>query len=190
MLLLAVSPLLAQDNSFKIYGGLAYVSPLSDENVDIDGVVDSLQASSEAGWNLGVEFRFNKLLGLELDGVHATQDIEFGGNTIADVDFTPLSATLDFHLIHTKVIDLYLGPTASYIIWGDINVKDANFGDDNGADNQFAWGALVGLDIGFGKTFAITLGVRWLDVDLKPDGSSDSVGVDPLISRLGVAFRF
>lgn len=188
---LAIQPAAAQDNSFKIYGGLAYISPLSEEDVDFGSVSDSVEASSEAGWNVGVEFRFSELFGLEIDVVHATQDIEFGGDTIADVDFTPVSATLNFHLINTSVVDFYLGPTAGYVIWGDIDFESSSFSSsDEGTDNQFAWGAAVGLDIGFGGTFAITGGVRWLDVDLEPEEGNEEIGVDPLLSRLGVAFRF
>src|SRR5262245_940298 len=59
---------------FKIYGGPAYVSPLDDDDITFGTVTDSLEGQSHVGWNLGLEGRFNKLLGIELDYVNANQD--------------------------------------------------------------------------------------------------------------------
>ena len=188
---LAIQPASAQDEyNFKIYGGMAYISPLSEEDVDFGSVSDSVEASDEVGYNIGVEFRFAGRLGLEVDAVTATQDVEFGGSTIGEIDFTPVSATLNFHF-GGKVFDFYVGPTAGWVFWGDIDFTSSSFSSAEGdTDDQFAWGAAVGLDIGFGGTFAITGGVRWLDIDLESSDGDATVGVDPLISRLGIAFRF
>lgn len=59
---------------------------------------------------------------------------------------------------------------------------------DQDPDSEVAFGAAFGFDIGFSKTFAITGGARWLSLDLATD--MEDVGVDPLIARAGVAFRF
>ena len=181
---------LAQDtHRFKIYGAMAYVSPLSEEDVDIGAISDSVEASSEAGWMFGFEWRWGKLFGLEIDYINSTQDIEFGGDTIAEVDFAPISASLNFHLIHGKYFDFYLAPTISYIYWGDIEASGSTLSGDIDTDTEFAYGAQVGLDIGIGETFLITGGIRWLSADLSPE-DGDDIGVDPLISRLGVGLRF
>ena len=187
LLLLGSTAVMADDPpKFKIFGGLSYVAPLGEEDVTIDNVEDSIEESEEVGWTVGMEFRFNKILGLEMDYVNATNDIEFGGQTIGDVHMQPLSATLNFHIIPTKVVDLYLGPTASYFIWGDVDIDDVG---EFKTDNEVAWGASLGLDIGIGKAFAITGGLRWLNADIEPE-DLDKIGVDPLFGRLGVAFRF
>ena len=185
-------PAQAQDVKFKVFGAAAYVSPLSSEDVTLGSVTDSIEAASQTGWDLGFEWRISKLLGLEFDYVNATQDVEFGGTTIGETDLQPLSATLNFHLIHTEVIDFYVGPTFSYVNWGNIDLNQAGQ-DATGAlgvptDSETAYGASVGLDIGLGKNFAIVGGVRFLKLDLATD--ENSVAVDPLISRVGVAFRF
>lgn len=183
------APAQAQDVNFKVFGAAGYVSPLSDENVTIGSVTDSIQAASQAGWNVGFEWRMTKLLGLEFDYLNATHDIEFGDATIGETTFQPISATLNFHLVHTKVVDFYLGPTASYVDWGNI---DRNDGGSIPIDGEFAYGGSIGLDIGLGKSFAIIGGVRYLVVDLTATdaGTVDSVAVNPLVSRLGVAFRW
>jgi hypothetical protein len=198
LVLLAVAPpsaALAQDTHFKIFGAAAYVAPLNEEDVDFGSVQDSVEASDELGWAFGFEWRWGKLLGLEVDYVNSTQDIELGGEAIAEVDFQPVSASLNIHLIHTTFIDLYVAPTASYIDWGDVEVTGSagnlNVSNDIETDAELAWGAQIGLDIGLGETFVLTGGVRWLSADLSPDDDDvDELGIDPLISRVGVGLRF
>jgi hypothetical protein len=180
----ALQPIFAQDNHFKLYGAAVWVSPLETEDVDIGDITDSLELAEDLGWNFGIEFRFNDWIGLEADYINVTNDVDFGGDTIGEVDLNPISATLNFHLAHTKVIDFYLGPTASWVLVDDI---ETDFGDIE-TDDEFAWGATVGLDIGLGDTVAIVTGLRWLNLDV--EGDDLDAGVDPLIARLGLGFRW
>jgi outer membrane protein W len=188
-----VAPSQAQEAKSKVFGGAAYVSPLSDESVTFGDVTDSIDAASQTGWDVGFEWRMTKRLGLEVDYLNATHDIEFGGTTIGEADLQPLSATLNFHLIRTRLIDLYLGPTFSYVNWGDVNLNEAGQDATDAlgipTKSETAYGASVGIDIGLGKTLAIVGGVRYLKLDLTPE-DGDGVGVDPLITRVGVAIRF
>lgn len=186
-------PAQAQEVKLKVFGGAAYVSPLSDQNVTFGDVTDSVQAANQTGWDVGFEWRMSKLLGLEVDYLNATNDVQFGSATIGEANLQPLSATLNFHLIHTQLIDFYVGPTFSYVNWGniDLNAAGQDLTGELGVptDSETAYGASVGIDIGLGKSLAIVGGVRYLKLDLTPtDG--ESVGVDPLISRIGIAFRF
>jgi hypothetical protein len=184
---------LAQDTRFKLYAGPAYVAPMSDSDVTFGTVTDAVEAQEEVGWNFGAEFRWGRMMGLELDYVNATQDVSYGGATIGEADFSPLTATLNFHLIHTKVVDFYIGPSYSYINWGEIHLN-ANGGSltgssEIGTDSAQGWGASLGLDFGLGEHFAITGGLKYLNVDLEvQDGPS--IAVNPLVARLGVAVRF
>ena len=188
---LASQPSWALDTNFKVFGGLSYISPLGDEDVDFGAVSDSVEASNQLGWTVGFEWKFIKRIGIEVDAVNAKHDIEFDGDKIAEIGFTPVSASLNFHVINTKIVDLYIAPTATYVIWGDLDFESGLSVslDDENADNDFAYGASVGLDIGLGEHFAIFGGVRWLNLDIAGD-NIDDISVDPLLSRLGVAFRF
>ncbi len=182
-----IAPVMAADHPrFKVFGAASFVSPLGEEDVDFGAVKDSVEASDEVGWNIGFEARFTTLLGLEIDFVNSTNDIEFAGETIAEVDMQPLSATLNFHLVPTGIVDFYIGPTATYFIYGDVEFETLG---EVGTDDEFAYGASVGLEIGLGDHFAILGGVRWLKTDLTTD-DEDEFAVDPLFSRLGVALRF
>lgn len=176
--------LAADPPKFKIFGGAAFVSPLGEEDVDIGQVRDSIQASNELGWTVGFEARVNKGIGLEFDYINVTNDIEFGNRTITNVDLDPISFTLNFHLIPTRVVDFYIGPTVSYFIWGDLDLGNGRVS----ADNELDFGASAGLEIG-GEHFAFLGGLRWVAADLSPSGGP-SIKVDPLISRLGVAFKW
>lgn len=187
--LAAFHPAVAQDNSYKIFAAVSYISPLGSEDVTVGSITDSVQASNEAGWEAGIEFRMGKWVGLEFSYLNATQDIEFGDTTIGRIDFTPYNLALNFHLIHSKYFDFYVAPVAAYVNWGDLKLED---GTKESTDSEVAYGAAVGVDIGFGKTFAIIGGVRWLSLDLTASDSntSDTLSVDPLFARVGVAFRF
>jgi len=173
---------------FKVFGGFSYVAPLGEEDVTLGTVRDSVKASRHLGWTVGLEARFNQLMGLEFDYVNATNDVKFGGRTVGDVHMQPLSATLNFHLIPSRKVDFYIGPTVSYFIFGDVDLGSAGGGTFN-TDNEFAGGASAGLEIGLGDTVAIMGGIRYLNVDIKPDGAPN-IPVDPLFSRLGLAFRW
>ena len=190
----AVSPSIrAQDTHVKFYGGPAYVAPLSDSDITVGKTIDTVKEQKKVGWNLGVEGRFTKWIGLELDYVHANQDVAFGGSTIGKMTFSPLTATFNIHPVHTKVVDFYLGPSYSYVNWGQIHLN-ANGGSIAGSStigtqSANGWGASVGVDIGLGKHFAICGGLKYLDVDLEL-ANGQNADVKPLVARIDAAFRF
>lgn len=183
----------AQDTHVKFYGGPAYVAPMSDSDVTLGVISDTVKEEKKVGWNLGVEGRFTKWIGLEVDYVHANQDVTFGGSTIGGTTFSPLTATFNIHPVHTKAVDFYLGPSYSYVNWGEIHLN-ANGGAITGSStigtqSAKGWGASVGLDIGLGKHFAICGGLEYLNVDLEMD-NGQTADVKPLVARINAAFRF
>jgi len=186
----------AQDTHFKIYGGAAYVAPMSDSDVTWNSLTETVQAEQQVGWNLGIEGRFNKWFGIELDYVNANQDVQFGGTTIGETNFSPLTATFNIHVVHSTIVDFYVGPSYTYVNWGDIHLNttgqtfpEFTGSSDIGTDSSHGWGVSLGLDIGLGKHFAFQGGLKYLNVSLEPQGYS-SIAVNPLVGRLGVAVRF
>lgn len=182
-----------QETHFKVYFGPAYVAPMSDSDVTFGSVTETVEAEQQVGWNLGVEGRFNDWIGIELDYVNANEDVSFGGTTIGETNFSPLTATFNIHVVHTTVVDFYAGPSYSYVNWGDIHLNATGSGvtgsSEIGTDSSSGWGLSLGLDIGFGKHFAIQGGLKYLDVDLETQ-SGQTYAMKPLVARLGVAFRF
>jgi hypothetical protein len=184
---IVVSPANAQDNKFKAYAAVNYVLPTSNEEFTIDDVRERLEASSEAGWSLGFEWRLGKWAGLEFDYLRADEDIEFGGEKLASTTMNPLTGSFNFHLVHTKFIDFYFGPSISYVMWDDISDTD---GDSTGVDSEWAYGAQVGTDFALIKTVAIVTALRWQRMDISVKDVDGSLGVDPLFAKVGVAVRW
>ena len=173
----------AQDEyNWKVFIAGAYVDPLSDSSVGGDEV----SLSSEFGYELGVEWRPVNRLGFELAYLDVNQDIDINGITVGDIDFKPWNFTLNFHVINRSAFNWYIGPTVSFVDWGD-----ADFGSQGTAevDSETTYGASTGLTIGLGDTFALQFGVRWLDSTAE-DSTGDEVDSDPLFAEVGVAFRF
>lgn len=179
---------------FKIYVGPAYVAPMGEDDITFGSTTDAIKNQKHVGWNFGAEGRFGKLIGIELDYVNSNQDVEFAGSSIGDANFQPLTATLNFHLIPSKVFDLYVGPSYTYVNWGDVhlNVNGNSVTGQSGdlrTDSAKGWGASLGIDFGIGKYFAVTAGLKYLNVDMDLPGFGSS-SVNPLVARLGVAGRF
>ncbi len=191
--LVAASTANAQETHFKIYGGPAYVAPMSDSSVTIGSISDTVKAEDQVGWNLGIEGRFTKWIGLEIDYVNADQDVSFGGSTIGDATFSPLTATFNIHVVHSTIVDFYLGPSYSYVNWGDIHLNanggSITGGSEIGTESSSTWGASLGIDFGIGKHFALGGGLKYLDTNLKLN-NGQTTDVKPLVGRLTAAFRF
>lgn len=184
----AAQPLLAaSDTRFKIFGAAAWVGPMDEQDVSIDAVDDTLKAAETLGWNLGFELRFTDRLGLEVDYINSTQDVDFDGDTIGQIRIEPVSASLDIHLFNSDILDLYIAPTASWVFFNDVEFE--NITGEVDVDPEFAWGATVGLDIGLGDHVAIVTGLRWLNLDAGSNDVAD-FGIDPLIARAGIGIRF
>ena len=175
--LCAVSNVAAQDHKWKVLAAASYLSPLSDST---DSAGDVLEAASAVGWEVGAEWRLAKLVGLELDYMQATNDVEFNGVTLTEVDVNPLTFAANFHIIPDNIIDFYVGPVASYVSF-DSDITDI--------DSEATFGAAAGLDIGIGEHFAVTGGARWLDLTAEGDDGTE-LSIDPIFLRAGVAWRF
>jgi outer membrane protein W len=175
---------MAQDTNFKVFGAAAYVAPLSDTS--ISGVGDAIEASSELGWSAGFEWRINELFGLQLDATWADHDVEASTGTLGSVTLQPLAATVNFHLINTKVVDFYVGGGFAYVNFGDLETAS---GDLN-TDAESTWQIQAGLDIGLSEWFFITAGLRYYDLSVQVDGVPDEVAIDPLVTTVGVGFRW
>ena len=184
---LLTKPSNAQEDSydFKLFGGAAYVSPLSDSS--LAGLADSVEASTEYGWEIGGEWKPSNRFGLELAYLDAKHDVEADGTVIGDISLRPLTFTANFHLVSRDAFNWYVGPTLAYIDWSDVRLGG---GASLDVDSETTYGISTGVDIGFGDTVALQFGLRWLDATVECPVLPNDVSVDPLFTRIGVAFRF
>ena len=171
----------------KLYGMLAYVAPLAESDQTINGVTDAVKASSEIGYNFGLEFRVAPAIGLEFDYLYAKEELSAdNAGLLGETTFQPISGTLNLH-IPLGMLDAYGGLTAAYVNWGDL--KTPAPGGDIKVDPEFAYGISGGLDVNLTPNLAATGGLRWLNLQAQPDGA-DAVDVNPLFTRIGLAWKF
>jgi len=181
----AASP--AQASGLKIFGMVAYVAPLAKTDQDVNGVTDAVKASKEFGYNVGLELRPNSLLGVELDYLYAKQELKHDtAGLLGETTFQPISATLNLH-IPLGMLDFHGGPTAAYVNWGDLKLPSG--GGNVKIDAEFGYGVSAGLDFGLTPQLGLTGGLRWLNVQAQPDGSSVPLDVNPLFARVGLALK-
>ena len=170
---------------FKLFAGGAYVAPLSDSS--FAGIADSVEASSEFGWEFGAEWKPTDRFGLELSYLDAEPDVEADGTTIGDVGLHPWNLTLNFHLVNRDAFNWYIGPTVSYVDWSDVQLTNGGRLD---VDSDTGYGVSTGIAIGLGDTFAIQFGLRYLDMSADSPSLPDDISVDPLFTSVGFALRF
>ena len=186
--LASVQPAAASDSKLKLFGAVSYVSPLAKTDMDVGGVTDAVKASSEVGFNVGLEVRVAPMLGLELDYLYAKHDLKHDqAGVLGETTLQPISATANFHLPVTN-LELYGGPTVSYVNWGDL--KAASGGGTTKIDPEVGFGISAGADYNITPQVAITGGLRWLNLQAKAENSTDALDVNPLFTRLGIAAKF
>ena len=125
--------------------------------------------------------------GLEGSLLVGSNDFELdnNGTDLGSLDQRALTAALNFHIIPAKYFDLWLAPVVSWYSFGDL--EDIN-GNNLDINDEWGYGAGLGFDIGLGKVFAIEGGVRYVKLDIS--SGNQNVAFDPVIARLGIAFRF
>jgi outer membrane protein W len=173
------------DYNLKIFGGVAYVSPLSDDS--LEGIADSVEASSEVGYEIGGEWKPFNRFGFEVSYLDAKHDVEADGQVIGEVSLRPWNFTLNWHVINGEHFNWYLGPTVAFVDWSSLELSGGGSVD---VDSETTFGLSTGIDFGITESFAIFGGLRWLDASVESDDLPNSVAVDPLFARVGVAFRF
>jgi outer membrane protein W len=190
--LLAASPVMAQENTFKVFATANWISPLSESDVTFGSVQDSVSAANALGYEAGFEWRLHKIVGLEGSYLVASNDFDFGNTNIGSLDSNAITAALNFHILPTKHFDLWVAPVASWYHFKDFELDSSVGGGTTSINDEWGYGAAVGFDIGFGKMFAITAGLRYVKLAVSSDSSGgvDNVDINPLISRVGIAFRF
>lgn len=161
------------------------------------------------GGGLALEYRATRRLGFEVSALTSELvsevDLKEAAIPIPIVietrfEATPILARLNWHLTPAKKADVYIGPVAGWILYGDGEVRfkgknelidpvpDPGFGIDDG----FAWGAHAGVDVpvGGGGWF-LHGGLTYLLADVESDVSDEDLfDLDPLVAHIGIGYRF
>jgi outer membrane protein len=183
----ASAPAMAQDAKSRFFIDVDWVAPNGDDDITINSVTDAVQGSDDFGYEAGLEGRFNKVFGLEGSLLVGSNDFELdnNGGDLGSLDQRALTLALNFHIIPAKYFDLWLAPVVSWYSFGDL--EDIN-GNNLDINDEWGYGAQLGFGIGLGKVVAIDAGVRYVKLDIS--SGNQSVAFDPVIARVGLAFRF
>lgn len=163
---------------------------------------EELSLDDGSGVGLALEYRATRRLGIEALAIFADLDGELRLHRIdppgpdevvtRDVSSDLLGLGLNVHLTPGRRIDLYVGPLAAFVRYGDVRatVGGATFGVD--FDDETAFGATLGADVALGDTgrWALTAALRRLWSTASLDDTNLEIDVDPLLASLGLAYRW
>lgn len=177
-----------------------------------DGTL-TIEPQDSGALTIGYEYRLNDLLGFDFVLLNATSDvdgrargtfwindsttgelIETGPldetDEVGDVTLTPVTVGINFHLTPKSKLDLFVAPVIGYVFYGDLDLS----GEKIAMEDDFTYGATVGLDIPLGGEHWVFNGaLRYLSAETKPDepGSpGESLDVNPVVFQVAAGYRF
>lgn len=198
----AAQPASAADGDWRLMFGLASVDPdVSLSGEDSDGGRLVVDASSATGFCFALERRLSSRIGLEIGGQSADPDLRLNADlgdslftATGSVRYTSLAVGLNVHLTPDRAVDLYVGPLAAYVFFGDLGLTGDSVSLDFRGDDDVALGAQIGADISFGESsWSLRLLASYLDATLTVTdevGETSDLGFDPLTFGVGFGYRF
>ena len=197
---LAGSSAWAQDNNegwrFRVFGGMVGRFVETD-NATCDDPVYETSATEVDGFSFGfgvdVERRFSKLLGLDVAVGYSKLDVVFTQSLTSDqakdrLSVLPIWLALNFHVVNTEEVDLWLAPQIAYVVWNDpltFNVpgEEPYLSQTKGAFPGV--GLAIGLDYWLAESGGCNIAFRFVDAD-----ANDDLLVDPTFITVGYTMKF
>jgi outer membrane protein W len=165
---------------------LDYAEPFGSARIEDQKV----QADNAVGGGLVFEIRQEHYFGVEVGFLVTEFDfmVEQTEEVVARAMVVPFTIGVDFHLLRRNVEpDLYITPLVSYNLWGDL--ESAETDEEIDLDNEWGWGAVLGLDIPIGERgWQINLALRYLRMSASV--GPNAIDVDPVFGEIGFGYRF
>jgi outer membrane protein W len=193
ILMAGFGPAFADTPSGTVRGYIDWTDPTSDTTLDVFGMATLIEADSTAGLSFFYEFRQTHRYGFELGLMFSGFDFNIKAidgfpvdEKIGDAAVLPVTFGVDIHLLSQKTKpDLYVAPLISINLWSELEYE----GGSGELENDFGYGAVVGLDIPFGSGgWQFNLALRYLK--MKADDGQDAIEVDPFFVQVGAGYRF
>lgn len=174
--------------------GIQFVSPTGDlRDIELDEV---LEADNALGISFGYEHVFFDKVGIDFNVAYSKHDLkltEMGETTtIGDIEMMmPFTAGVNFHMVRNTFVDLYIGPFAGYVLFGDINPSGPEESTYS-INSDFSVGGVLGFDVAFtGKGFMFTSALKYMKVKAETDvADSEELDIDPWVLQIGLGYRF
>lgn len=178
------------DGTLRVFG--AALQPTGDYEENLFGFVTTVEAESTIALGVGYEVRFSDLIGLDLGMQVADIDFElaiagFGSIELGSATVIPIVAGLYLHPFSGERVDLHLGPTAAYVVWGDF--ESDQLGESGSLDSELTFGFDLGVDVEVGENdWLVTFGAGYLKT--AADDGEVEIDVDPVMIRVGFGRNF
>ncbi len=102
-------------------------------------------------------------------------------------DMMPLLVGSNFHFGVSDRVDLYAGPFVGYVFYGHITIEE----EQTAVEDDFAYGAVMGLDVPFGKGSAVfSASARYMITKAEPEEGGAAIDMDPVTLLVGLGYRF
>lgn len=184
--------------------------PLGDGTTLITSERLDVEAESTFGFCLDYEHRFPGRFGLGLTLMRANHDVHATGSgsgrivddatgivlinisedfsATADVDMTPLLVGANYHFAKGGNADVYAGPFLGWVMFGDFVLQ----GERTSIEDEFAYGATLGVDLPFGGgQAAFSAALRYMVAAAVPnEPDPQALDIDPFILVFGIGYQF
>ena len=172
---------------------------VEDDNVTFQdptfGTVGLEVDGNSPGIGFDIEWRLNKLIGLDLALGYTDMDVNFKHSVGAGVQQDSLASlntwfAVNFHVINTKKFDFWVGPQIAYVAWlDDLSFDVPGTGTFNfKTDNEFpAIGFVLGADWWVAQNLAVNFAFRFIDADAD---ENHNLPIDQTFVTVGVARKF
>jgi outer membrane protein W len=219
LLVTATVPATAQAPDRIVRVGGVYLNPLGESEEERDLYALTLEADTAVAPFVEFEFSISPSTGLAISASTVTLDIEgvyreqiSTGNpldpfreetldTTGELDATPITLGLHYHLSQRDDLDFYIGGQLAYVLFDDLELDQESLLDKRigqrvfPLEDDFAWGALIGVDwkVGDSENWVISGAAQYLpfaaEVD-QPGADNNEYDIDPWMVRLGVGYSF
>jgi outer membrane protein W len=194
VLVVAGSPAVAAEESQNIVRfGAQWVMPLGEYKDPSGGTIS---ADDAVGYAVQFEHKFTGVFGLEFGLAYTSLDFtaELAGvkTPLGTASMRPFSVAGNFHALKDKKVDLYFGAQIAWVTYGDLTIDASQGGGNQNLTTDFGYGALIGLDIPFGKSaWGLSMQARYLKTKAgSGEQNSIAVPIDPLAFQLAARVQF
>lgn len=182
------TPASAERGDKDVRFGFIYSMPTSDYTAE----GETTEMDGSLGFQASFEYGLTALMGVEAGFSSTSHDVtstDLPDSDLGKMDLLTLAVGLNFHLVRSESMDLFVGPMLGNAFWGDLQFTDPAF-DDYPTDDQVFFGVNAGIDLPIGEGgWAFSGSLRYSLLDAALEGGPD-MGVDPLVLGAGLSYSF
>lgn len=186
--------LFAQGNSHLV-GRYVVADPrgsVMDEEIEIS-------VEDDEGFGIAYVNEFTPALSLELGVSRIEPSLVASADDLpvevrlGELEMTPITAAVRYHFLPGSRVSPYVGAGVAYVLYDELRFEDD---DDDTVDfeNSFGYLASAGVDFRLTDFVGINVDAKYLKSESEASAEGDpetlDFEIDPLITSVGVSFRF